>query len=175
MKRFTLTIFAVFLIFSLFSCDPEKSQINEKPTFSKIIIQIFPVFCTHSQIVLDVRNNDMVFDMIGDVRFIKIDANYDIKPFFYKFNAEDSKYLSDSILVVFDNEEFSNSYHDFMEDGIGIDILYVLSDGKTKKIELSNSSTTNQSKLISFLFETIINNCSDSTTIAYSELINKYY
>lgn len=174
MRRCIPSISAFLLIISLFICGPVKSQISEEPAISKIVIQIFPAFYTHSQIIFDARNFEMVFDMIGDVIFIKEDRNFDIKPFYYKFNSAESEYINDTILSEFDTEDFSDAYLG-VTDGIGIDILFVFSDDNLKKIELSNNSTTNQRTLISFLLETMITNCSDSTTIAYSELINRYY
>ncbi|MFZ5941168.1 MAG: hypothetical protein ACOYXB_11400 [Bacteroidota bacterium] len=174
MKRYSSILPIISLIISIFICEPIQAQINDNSSISKIVIQIFPAFYTHSQIIFDVNKSDMVFDMIGDVRFIKEDANFDMKPFYYKFNSEESKYLNDSILSSFLSEDFSNSFRG-VTDGIGIDILYSFNDGNSKKIELSNSSTLNQSKLITYLLNTLISNCSDSMTVKYSKIIDKYY
>lgn len=110
------------------SCGNHKPVNNEETTVSKISIQIFPVFYTHSLIQCDVTNGEMIFDMIGDVRFIKENFNYDIKPFYHKFSTEDSRLLGDSILGAFEEHDFSDSFLD-LEDGINSDILFIYSDG----------------------------------------------
>ena len=174
MKISYLKIGILILALFLQSCGYQKQIDNDTNKVSKISIQIFPIFYTHSLIICDVKNGEMIFDMIGDVRFIKENSNYDIKPFYFKFNPDDSSLLADSILGAFKERDFSDSFLDY-EDGIGTEILFIFNDGASKKIELSNSSTDNQSELITFLLETVINNCEDSTTIAYSELLQNYF
>ncbi len=173
MSTYNHILKTILIVISLIAYGQLKSQTIEKSTIDKIVIQFFPVFHTNSQIIYDVKNDDMIYDMIGDVVYIKVDGNYDIKPFYHKFNSAESQILNDSILAQFKIDDFSDSHFD-AEDGMTIDILFVFADGKTKKIELLNSSTTNQSRLISFLLETVIDNCPDNETIEYSRLIKEY-
>ena len=130
----------------------------------------------------DLRNHEIIFQRIGSRERYEVtplperNVNKRIAPKSCRFELDSSNYqfLIDSIIVNFSQDDFIDKFKDY-EDGIGSSFLYIFHDGNYKDIELINSYTENQIKLLKFLISRTEKINTDSLTENYLKNLMDYY
>jgi hypothetical protein len=178
---FLLVLFSIQFI----SCRNQTNIEIEKKNddyINKIVIQNYPSFHLPSLLVLDIENQEIIFQRIGNREFLEVTPLPEGKviktlaPKSYRFRIDSSNfnYLKDSIIMNFSFEDFEDKEED-VHDGIGNSILYIFESGKIEDIELSNSYTENQIRLLNYLILLTEKVHPDSLSRIYLNRLNEYY
>jgi hypothetical protein len=180
-----LILVVVLLSLQFISCRNLKdSEIekNKEDYISKIIIQNYPSFHLPSLFVVDIKNQEIIFQRIGQREFIEVTPlpegrvirTLAPKSFAYRIDSSSFQFLKDSIVINFSFEDFEDK-HKNVDDGIGNSILYIFESGKIEDVELSNSYTENQIKLLKHLLILTEKVHTDSISRIYLNRLKKYY
>lgn len=182
-----MKVLLYFLIFfSILSCNKsvQKKTLEEKThdNITKVLIQFYPSFHLPSQIYCDITTGEIIFQRIGAKKHLEVTplplgkvierhAPQSIK---IDIETKNLHFLTDLILIKFNETDYIDKSEEY-EDGIGNSILYVFNSGEIKDIELTNSFTENQLKLIRFLIMITAQKHTDSLAIKYLHQIEEYY
>ncbi len=180
MKIVRALIFISFL--SCFACenrqDPAVVMEERSDGINSIIIEFYPSYHEPSIAILNLKDEIVVFKRIGQKSFFRpqkhavIDEITAIRSVHFKLDSCVSQFWKDSIW--FTEEDFTDQEKDVL-DGIFNTILYIFENGNIHDVDLNNSITPNQHKLIVMLIDETIPQTSDSLTENYFRKLREYY
>ncbi len=146
------------------------TSVKKEDFIDKILIQFYPSFERASLILLDLSKNQQTFQRIGHKEYPNVSLDSP-KSMTFQLDSLSYAYLKD---IVFEQEDFGDR-QDHVEDGISYSILYIFESGRIEDVDLHNSLTDNEYKLITKLIDLNIAHSTDKTTTNYLRLLKGSY
>ena len=179
MKGFLL-LDLVFCLMILSCKESNQNTISENTDrVDKILIQFYPSFHEPSLMLLDLSTNQLAFHRLGTKEYYQpIESPRSIlwkqapKSIVFQLDSTSYNYLNDSIS--YNSEDFKDREED-CTDGIWHTVFYILRNGKFEDVDLKNSLTENEYKLIVKLIDLSINQSTDSITTSYLKNLKNYH
>jgi len=168
------------------SCKENSSKQIEKEVpfenedmIDKIIIQFLPSFNEFSLMLLDLSKREQTFQRIGQKKYYRTTLPRGftriIAPKSINFQLDSLSY-SYFRNISFDEEDFIDKEEIVADDdNIYHSILYVFKSGKIEDVDLKNSLTENEYKLIIKLIDLNIVHSTDSLTTKYLKGLRRYH
>lgn len=174
--KITVKAFLVYLmLYVIVSCKEKvdkKIQFENEDIIDKILIQFYPTFQDNSLMLLDFSTRQLNFQRIGLKKYFypipprEIVLKYAPKSLSFQIDSLSYFYLRDSI--TFERDDFIDKEISCY-DGISYTILYIFKSGRIEDVDLINSLTENEYKLIIKLIDLNIAHSTDTLTRKYLE------
>jgi hypothetical protein len=171
-KAIVLYLILCMVIISCKENSGKKIQFENEDTIDKILIQFYPTWQDNSLMLFDFSTRQLAFQRMGQKEYFhaippkEIIQKYAPKSMNFQIDSLSYYYLRDSI--TFNQNDFIDKEEATL-DGIAHAILYIFKSGKIEDVDLINSLTGNEYKLIIKLIDLNIAHSTDSLTRKYLE------
>jgi len=151
---------------------------KDEDTIDKILIQFHPSFHDNSLMLLDFLTKELTFHRMTPKEYYKLIAPKEIvrvqAPISMNFQIDPLSYSFLRDTISFNKEDFIDKKRNYY-DGIFHTILYMFNSGRIEDVDIDNSLTENERKLIVKLIDLSILQSTDSLTKKYLEDLKEYH